>query len=377
MNRILALAAALAVALAPLPAPAQTRIELSGLADVVFRNSGEEDLTNVNFTGASNLNTARTRIFLDSMVSESAQFFLQGLMSPTDFSLYGAYARFQGVMGSPVSFHVGLIPTPVGSYAPRTYSDRNPLIGSPLLQNHHSVLNPRVEQKSVDDLLAQRDERSRGGLPVIYDNCWNTGVEAYAGFGPFDCSLALVSGSQTLPTRDQAKDVPQVSGRLAWSRGPGFVLGASGYLGPYLVGGLDGITYPEGKGSEDYQNGGVGYDLYAATRYLEVNSEVFRTFWEHPDLPTLRATSGYVEGKYKFRPGWYVAARLGFFEPSEVRDGSGALRKWDYPVRRAEYGIGYKPLPRVTTKLVAQHNRFDGNSSLDRDHYMVQFSTAF
>jgi len=50
---------------------------------------------------------------------------------------------------------------------------------------------------------------------------------------------------------------------------------------------------------------------------------------------------------------------------------------WDYPLLRVEYGVGYRPHRRVLTKLVAQHNRFDGSSDLDRNHYLFQLSTAF
>jgi hypothetical protein len=368
---------ALAVTLAPRPAPAQTEVQISGLADVLFRNRGQDDATNVNFTGASNLQTLRLRLFLDAVVSDGIQVFTQGLFARYDFLLYAAYVRFEDIGGSPVSAHLGLIPTTVGTFAPRTYSDRNPLVGVPLLYNHHSVLQPGAPQGSVDELLAMRDTRSHWGLPVIYDNCWNTGAEVYGQVGAFDWSLGLLSGSVSQPTRDQQKQVPQATGRLAWYSGPGLVIGLNGYWGPYLLDDEPGITYPDGRSNRDYTNGGVGYDLYWSSRFLEVHSEAFWALWEHPQLPDLKAVSGYVEAKYKFVPRWYAAVRLGGFEPAEVRNSAGELHPWDYPVRRAEYGLGFKPTPRVTTKLVAQHNRFQGNAGLDEDHYLLQISTAF
>jgi hypothetical protein len=359
------------------PRPARPDVALSGLADVVFHNSGEEDITNVSFGGASPLQALRTRIFLDSHLDDDIAFFAQVLYADDEISLYGAYARFSGVAGTPVNLHVGLIPTPVGTFAERTYSDKNPLVGTPLVHNHHSSLNVTVEQKTVDDLLAARDERSRMGLPVIYDNCWNTGVETFGQIGAIDWSFAAVSGSLTKPARDQMKQVPQGTGRVAWHGGPAFQVGASGWVGPYLWDGMSGITFPEGKGSNDYLNAGGGVDLHFASRWADVWSEVYWSRWEHPDLPVLTAASGYLEAKYKFATRWYAAGRAEFFETSEVTSGSGVVTTWDYPVRRAEYGIGFRPHRRVLTKLVAQHNRFIGNGSFDSDHYMVQLSTAF
>jgi hypothetical protein len=368
----LALAAALVA-----PRPVLADVALSGLADVVFHNSGEEDITNVSFGGASPLQALRTRIFLDSHIEDDIAFFAQVLYADDEIGLYGAYARFSEIAGSPVNLHVGLIPTPVGTFAERTYSDKNPLVGTPLVHNHHTSLNPTQTQNSVDDLLAARDVRDRMGLPVIYDNCWNTGVETFGQIGPIDWSFAAVSGSMTKPTREQMKQAPQGTGRIGWWGGPGLQVGASGWVGPYLWEDMAGITFPEGKSSNDFLNAGAGGDLHVASRYVDVYSEAYWSRWKHPGLPVLTAVSGYLEAKYKFATRWYGAGRAEFFEPSEVTSGTGAVTTWDYPVRRLEYGLGFRPHRRVLTKLVAQHNRFVGSESFDSDHYLVQLSTAF
>lgn len=364
---------------AMLAAPAaRADAQLSGLADFVARNASEEDVTNRNFRPTSNLDMARVRLFVDATVADDTQFFLQFLVSNySDVFLFGAYLRFQRIADSPVNLQLGLIPSTIGTWAERTYSDKNPLVGVPLAYNYHSVLQPQsVAQHSVDDLIAQRTVRSNHGLPVLYDNCWNTGLEAYGEIGAVDWSLGVLTGSTTLPARQQEQKLPQGTGRIAWYAGPGLQIGMNGWAGPYLPHDAE-VTWEPGKTNDDYLNGGFGYDLYASLRYLEIHSEVFRTFWEHPELPTLHATAGYVEAKYKLRPRWYAAARFGFFEPDKVADSAGVERHWDYPVHRAEYGIGFKPMPRVTTKAVVQNNRFDGNSSLDEDHYIVQVSAGF
>ena len=139
----------------------------------------------------------------------------------------------------------------------------------------------------------------------------------------------------------------------------------------------DGQLAVDGFDPDDYLNAGYGGDLYATFRWVELHGELYRTLWEHPTLPDLWATSGYLDAKYKFTPGWYVAARGGFFEPGRVEDSVGVEHAWDYPVRRLEWGVGHQPMPRVVVKVVTKHNRFQGNGALDTDHYIVQLSAGF
>jgi len=373
-----AIVAAVAAVVVFAPGPAAADLQWSGLADFVVRNVSEEDATNANFRPSSNLDTFRTRLFLDAIVADDVQFFTQLLVSGyADVFLYGAYLRLEDVADAPVSVHLGLIPPTVGTWAARTYSDKNPLVGVPLVYNHHSSLEPRDSaQSTVDDLLAQRGTRTTRGLPVLYDNCWNTGVEVYGEVGAFDWSVGLLNGSNTLPSRPQEDKLPQGTARLAWYRGPGLQVGVNGWAGPYLPEDAQ-VSWEPGKDRDDYLSGGFGYDLYASLRYLELHSELYRAFWEHPELPTLKALSGYLEAKYKVRPRWYAAARFGFFEPDKVADSSGTERHWDHPVHRVEYGVGFKHRPRLTTKAVVQHNRFDGAGSLDEDHFLLQVSAGF
>lgn len=356
-------------------APLRAEIVISGLAELLARNA-EDDITNANFRPTSNLDETRTRLFVDAEVSPGIQFFSQFLISHySDFFIYGAYLRFEELGGTPVNLHAGLMPSTVGNWAPRTYSDRNPLVGVPLLWNHHTSLQPKEVQATVADLLAARDVRTHSGLPLLYDNCWNGGVELWGQSGPFDWSVGLLNGSTTYPDRDRNKQMPQVTSRVAWARTPAFVVGLSGWAGPYLRTDSEALG---GRNENDYLNVGGGVDLAWTMRRVEIHSEVMHTSWEHPLLPNLAATSGYVEAKVRFLARWFVASRAGFVEPSRVTDETGHSVQWDYPIRRVESGLGYRVAPRVTVKAVAQVNRFQGGArSLDTDHYLLQLSAGF
>ncbi len=354
---------------------ASAEAQLSGLLDVLFKNTGESELTNQSFGGVSTFDTIRLRLFADATVGDKISVFTQLFSSDDEIGVYGAYIRFEEVAGGPVGVQMGFIPGTVGTFAERTYSDKNPLVGTPLMYVHHSSFHPGDDLTSVEGLLAAQADRDRYGLPILYDNCWNSGLEAYASAGPFDFSLAAVVGSVSHPSRQQVKDVPQGTARIAWNGGPGFEFGVSGFYGPYL--GPDEIVFPAGSNENDFMNQGVAADLAWITRWIDLRAEAIAAEWEYPAIPDLGVVSGYVEAMWKFRTRWFLAARGEAFEPSEVPDSTGQDVKWDDPVRRLEYGVGFRPRVRTTLKLVAQHNRFDVHSQYDADLYALQVGVAF
>ncbi|MCH7689601.1 MAG: hypothetical protein IIA17_00975 [candidate division Zixibacteria bacterium] len=359
------------------------QMQVSGLSDILFKNAEEKDVTNLTFLGFSNFHSLRTRLFFDGTIDRDVYFFAQILVDNlTGFQLYAAYARFQNLSGPKLNLQLGLIPATIGSFAPRTYSDKNPLVGVPLLYNFHTAINPRSLGSSgtLAELSAAKDARSRGGLPVIYDACWNTGIEIYGSAGNLDYSFGILSGSVSKPTVDQTKEIPQFTSRFVYNFGPGLKFGASAYYGPYLfeeIFGEGDILENTQFRSSDFINAGIGYELYYAKRYLEIFSEAFYSTWEYPGLPDLDLISGYFEFKYKFRPRWYIAGRFGLSEPAEIETAPGISEKWDYPLKRYEFGLGYKALRKMTIKLVTQINRFDQIDSFDNQLIALQISSVF
>jgi hypothetical protein len=96
-----------------------------------------------------------------------------------------------------------------------------------------------------------------------------------------------------------------------------------------------------------------------------VRAEAVFSEWKVPavgmpviDTP-LRALGTYVEGRYKVRPGLYVAARADHLGFSEVT-GTLGPQTWDAPVTRIEVGGGYSIQRNLLLKLSCQHNTRDG-----------------
>lgn len=367
---------------------AMSEVQVSGLADIVFQKKPTSDYSNESFMGYSNFHTLRTRLFVDAGIDEHIAVYTQILFDNGDLSLYGAYVKFSDVLGQNLNAHIGLIPTTVGTFGRRAYSDKNPLIGAPLVYTYHTTLNPigaggygnpnPIPQRTVGDLMAARDDRDDALLPMIYENCWNTGLEVFGAIGALDYSVGLLTGSLTKPSLSQEKETPQLTTRLAYNFSPALVWGANAYYGPYLYESYFADTLPTNTTYNEFASYGLGYDLYFLPhRLIEVYSEAFWANWEHPWLPKLSAVSGYLEGQYAFSPGWHVATRWDMFEPVTVDDGSGTKVEWDYPVQRWEFGVGYKPSRFALLKAVAQLNYVQGSEALDHNLFALQTSISF
>ena len=360
----------------------RAEVEVSGHLDLVGRRfQSATDFTNRTFAGQSNFSAVHSRLFFDAMVSENTTVFVQIYSTAYGYiDLHGAYIRLEKLFGSSLNLQVGRIPNTIGTWGARTYSPINPLIGVPLVWNHHTSLDPGTlgATPTIQQLLALRDLRPQGGMPILYDFCWNGGVELYGSLGKLDFSVAALSGSVTKPLVEQSKELPQATARVSFAPSPGFIIGTSGFYGPYLFGAeFGGIQYfADSTKPSDYMNMGGGGDLYLAHGALELYSEAYFASWEYPNLPTLNAFSGYAEAKYKFATGWYLAGRFDLFEPGKVSVNQ-VEENWDYKLKRYEYGLGYKPNRNLIVKAVSQLNRFSQKPSFDLDHYAIQFALDF
>ncbi len=353
---------------------------VGGLASFVFKNANKTDFTNVTYRGWSNFNTTRFRLFVDGEVAENVTVFTQGTMENGLFALVGAYARFNKISGPNTGLQVGMMPSPVGSFAPRTYADVNPLIGSPLMYIHRSSYAPGSvdSSRTIDEFLELREDRYPGGMVTIHDPYWNTGAEFFGTTGKATYSFGAIVGAVSAPTIQgaQKKNTPQFTTRWTYAFSPGAIVGFSGYFGPYLAKNSYNDALPSGKGPADYMNGGICYELYTARGYFELYSEGVHAWWETPYFSTLRLNTGYAELKYTFTPGWYLAGRFDIYEPEKVTLSDYSSEPWDYPLKRYECGVGYKPNRHTVIKLAGQFNRFEGDGASQFNNDLIALQTT-
>src|SRR5262249_37596651 len=114
---------------------------------------------------------------------------------------------------------------------------------------------------------------------------------------------------------------------------------------------------------ESYTQQALGLDAEYSRGYWLLRAEGVVSRWEVPTaraplVGTVEAWGGFLEVRYKIRPGRYAAARgdhLGFSRLAGTVFG-GRPTTWDAPVSRIEAGLGYSPWRRITFKAVVQHN---------------------
>lgn len=384
MRRLLALAALLAAAAAPADAATYS---VRGIIDVTATGRGDGFAANTLTHGDNPFDAYGARMFVESSVN--AQFSVFGEAVLHDVS--GVYVNGAYVTWKPgaSSFHViaGKVPWMIGTYGPRSNSDKNPLIGKPLMYQYHTTLVWYALPPSADALLASRGTGQSGigylggngfGMPVVDDSYWDVGVVASGSLRMLEYSLGVTNGTPGWANTSQDDNRGKSTlGRIGLSPAPWMRLGVSGSRGPYLIQDLS-KPLPAGKSPEDYQQQMVMGDLELTQGHAELHAEAVANTWQSPYLGNLDADGGYVEGKLTLMAGLWAAARWDVLRFSDITDSSGARQPWEFGQDRLETGLGLRYDRNVYLKGVFQRN-FQHQPAGDQlaDLYALQMTVVF
>jgi hypothetical protein len=203
----------------------------------------------------------------------------------------------------------GKVTSPIGSFAARRFSWRNPLVGAP------------------------------DGYPVSYPY----GVVATGTFGWLDARTGVLS----LPAWHEGyAPVPDHAARPVIAVGVtpvmGVRLGASYTAGPYLNASLT-PEHLAGAGWRAYHQRLAGLELAASAGYLELHAEVGRSSYDVPGLAAIDGLNYYGEAKYTFTPRLFIATRLERNDYPFIRPAAGGAwvaRRTDF--RNEEIGVGLR-----------------------------------
>ena len=359
------------------------QIDLSGMLDVAYKcdiGKGEgETNSQVNSTikGASPFSLVRARFFADAEISPgiaavATLLYDQGL---GHVEMEGGYILFERVrQRRGLNARVGKFATPFGAFAARSFGLFNPLIGTPLIYHYFSAAQgDGVAADNSEQLGFRRADHFRGrGMPLLYDSCWNTGVELFGPVGKVDYAIALTKGTLSNPGAMDNDGVQWVS-RVGFAPSMGLQLGFSLAHGPYMAtAAARSVHFPAGKSVEDFNQFIYGFDFEYSRGHLQIFAEAVRNTWQVPNLQegVLGNKGGFIEGKYTISPGFYYSVRYGQITCDKIAGGSGEEIPWDYAIRRLESGFGYYFDRNVRAKATVQLN-FWGAGAPDRDDHMV------
>ena len=382
--------AILAVALGtPRSSPASD-LRIHGLLDVVAAERSEAHDLNRLTRGDSSFDPYGLRLFIDAQATNRlavySQFVLRDATTPY---VDGAYLLWSPLPSHDAHVLAGKIPWPIGTYAPRTYSNHNPLIGTPLMYQYHTTLLWYEIPPSADALLATAGSGQRGvnyegytegfGMPIIDDSYWDVGVTLTGSERPIEYALGMTAGTPGWPSTGKDENSGKtVLGRVGLAPLPGLRFGVSGAYGPYLIEDLN-PELPPGKDATDYHQKLRMADVEILVGHLEVRGEGATNTWETPTVGNLDVKAGYLEGQYAFAFGGFVGGRVDRMRFGDIADSTGALHSWDSNVDRFEIGSGYHFDRNVLLKLVYQSMRLHQSSGTYRrlSLFAAQASISF
>jgi len=367
------LAAALCAAgLASAAVPSRADIKdahLRGLLDVAGAPSNTAVQLNTMNANTSNFDAYGLRLFAEGKPADQLELFTQVYASDVaGLWVVGAYGLFTPKPEKDLHLEAGKIPWPIGTWGPRTYSDKNPLVGVPLMYQYHTSLPFDGVAANADQVLSQAGQGqfsvsyggfSFKGMPIVYDRCWDVGLVGLGSFRPVEFSVGVTNGTPSAAQagRDNNKG-KSFMGRVGVIPLTGLRLGISASIGPYLSTSTE-ASLPAGAKADDFDQKLVMADFEYLFGHAELHAEGVANTWETPNVGNLTVHGYYVEGKYTFPVGLFLAARWDQLLFSDLQGSTSPPRPWDDDVSRFEGGAGFRVLRPLTAKVVYQRNKLD------------------
>jgi hypothetical protein len=287
---------------------------------------------------------------------------------------YGLYLRIRPWKARNFDIQVGRVPPTFGAFARRTYASDNLLIGYPLAYQYLTSLRPDALPANADDLLKMRgrgwlasfpigNQTAEPGMPLVSAFGWDTGIQLHAGTPLIDVSGSVTMGTLGHPLVRDDNSGKQLAARVALHPAAslaGLIVGVSGASGPFVTSQAAQAAGVESDNGHFTQTAWGGDVEYSRGYYL-VRAEAIVSSWQLPlvaapliTLP-LRAVGVSAEGRYKFGPRLYAAARVDHLGFSDIT-GTTQTASWDAPVFRTEIGGGYSIQRNLQLKVSFQRD---------------------
>jgi len=297
-----------------------------------------------------------------------------------------------------LNLKVGSLPLVFGVYGERANQRTNPVIGVPLMNGYHTSLSMQFVPVNGDSLLNRRGRGQFGinyasgsgfkGMVMVYEPCWDLGLEAYGAHGMLEYALAVTEGTPSAAVLfgNETNDEPGFVGRLGLSNLPGMLFGAR--LGAsYATGAFYGnsVSMAPGVRNEDFDQIVWGYDAEYSVGRVIVRSEGVRNIWQLPanDTPArwlpaeVTSNAFFLESAIKLMPGATLGARYDQVDFDEITSPTGRTETWDANVRRVEGALSFRPARQWEIRVAYQDWWYPDDPELDADMAGFQLRMDF
>jgi hypothetical protein len=294
--------------------------------------------------------------------------------------------------------HVGSLPLVFGTYGERANTAANPVIGVPLMHGYHTSFSMFSLPPNGDSLLARGGRGQFGinyrvgggpkGMVMIYEPCWDAGLELFGATGAVEYAAAVTNGTPSAPVLfgNETNDEPGFVGRLGLSQLPGALFGAR--VGASFAHGSfygDGVALDPGLRHEDYDQTIFGWDAEYSVGRVLLRGEGCWNRWELPErtdpatwLPgELESNALYLETRVTMTPGLLLGARYDQVNFDDIVRPDGSRHSWDADVRRAEVALAYRPHRTWELKAAYQNWWYPDAPRFDADLGAIQLRMDF
>lgn len=289
---------------------------------------------------------------------------------------HAAYVRIRPWAGRRFDIQAGRIPPVFGAFSRRAYGVADGVIGYPLAYQYLTSLRPDAAPSTTLDLLAMRargwrstfpigNQEPAPGVPLVTAFRWDTGVQAQWATDRATIAGAVTTGTLSTPRVGDDNGGKQISARVAVRPLFGLVLGASAAHGEWLSQNVRDVL-PDALQQTSFAQTAWGADVEYSRDHWIVRAEAVSSQWRvpTPGSPSdpwqqVRAIGAFVEGRYRFSPRIFAAARLDSLTFSSIASpgfADGQLTPWDAPVRRVEVAGGYYLQRNLVARVSVQHN---------------------
>ena len=305
---------------------------------------------------------------------------------------YALYLRIRPWTTRDFDIQAGRIPPTFGAFARRSYVADNPLIGYPLAYQYLSTLRPDALPATADELLQKKSfgwlvrypvgsSTLDHGVPLVTALRWDTGVQVHAGMfkeRPLGVTASVTTGTLSNPLFHDDNGGKQIAGRVEWRPTPGLNLGASGSHGEFVstAAANAALAVPRPDMMAGFAQTAWGADVEYSRDYFLIRSELIASRWRIPFASEpdrhdpLDSLAAFVEGRYKIRPGFYVAMRVDRLGFGSIT-GQTLSGPWDAPVSRLEAGAGYSLFRNLLLKGAYQYDSRDGGRLKPVEHLVA------
>jgi hypothetical protein len=287
-------------------------------------------------------------------------------------------------------FTAGKFGTSYGQWARRYFEWDNPMTTAPLAYEWITTVGDGANAPTVAPgtaaFLARKDtpaDRSKW-VPVIWGPSYTSGFRFDGTVAVFDWAFEIKNNA--LSSRPSEWDLWDhglygdgltYQGRLGFRPITDWTIGVGGSSGAYLLPDSQGV--PVGTRWYDYSQNAVGLDVSWAHGPFEVWSEAHWSSFEVPGpVGTVALVTYFVEGKWKFSPGWWVSGRWNQQLYDDIVDpATGSETPWDNDVWRAEACIGWHVNRSVTVKAGYSYADQDGPIAQGQNLFDLQLIFGF